>query len=439
MMPLVISQAWLTEKLAGYRLAEPSSGRLTGTPDYTAGEIPERETRRYPGLNDLVSIICSRILTADPGLVAEVASGRTSRQTLHGLIARTAEQESMRAGFFQADLQQQVMDFLFGYGPLQSYVENENISDIDGTAPDEFTLKINGQRQVAPITFADSKAYDTFCRLVIIRNGGIINENDSHCRVTDEKYRLRINVTVPPRSVNGPTISIRKHRRQSYNLQDLENLGMLNAQLSGLLAKLAQSPATVLFCGKGAAGKTTLLRAFIQAMPPLERVLVAESDSELFPEKPCCLVQRIKKSNEGGRPVSLRDLIADGLTMSLDTYCIGEIVGEEALEFIRAAYSGHRCLATTHADCASDALDRLLTLARPGDQAGNDLLLRRMLGRSVRYIVCLRDFRVIQVLRNRNYLEKEDTYDLVEIWPAQQDPAADPAVGQLAVPLVSGS
>ena len=222
-------------------------------------------------------------------------------------------------------------------------------------------------------------------------------------------------------------------------MADLQDKGMLDATLVKILANLAVSEATVLFCGKGAAGKTTLLRAFIQAAPTLERILVAESDSEIYPEKPYCLVQRIKKPNEGGRPVSLRDLVADGLTMSLDTYCIGEIVGEEAMEFLRAAFSGHRCLATTHADSAADALERLLCLARPAAHGESDRLLRRMIGRSVDYVVFLKNFRVRQVIQIQGCSESEDTYETAEIWPAGQDTSTDPPAGQLVIPLVPGS
>ncbi len=424
-MPLVTSHARLAEKLASYRAETQPS------------EMPGQQA--FSGLPEIVSTICSRILDTEPALVADVAAGRTPRQALTTLIGRTAESESLRADFYMTDLQQQVMDFLFGYGPLQPFIDNEDVSDIDGTSPDEFSIKINGRRLPLAISFADSQAYETFCRLVIIRNGGIINENDSHCRVTDERYRLRINVTVPPRSLKCASISMRKHRRQAWHLDDLQDKGMIDNSLAVLLNELAKSDQTVLFCGKGAAGKTTLLRAFIHAMPILDRVLIAESDSEIYPEKPYCLVQRIKKINEGGRPVSLRDLISDGLTMSLDTYCIGEIVGDESLEFIRAAFSGHRCLATTHANSASDALDRLLALARPATQGESDRLLRKMLGSSVNVIVFMKNFKVEQVIRVKGYREGEDVYEMVEIWPTIQDPTADAAVGLPAVQMVSGS
>jgi pilus assembly protein CpaF len=435
-MPLITAPAWMAGKLAEYGLAqtEKHAGGAAGSGEAEA-RLPES---RPINLVQLISAICSRILVADPGLVADVALGRVPKQALTDLIGRTAEKESLKAGLFQKDLLQQVMDFLFGYGPLQPYIEDEEITDIDGTGFADFTVKINGRRQPIDLAFPDARAFDTFCRLAIVRNGGIINENDSHCRVSDERYRLRINVAVPPRSVNGPVICIRKHRQKALDLAALVSLRMLDEALAVFLTNLARTNATVIFCGKGAAGKTTLLRAFIQAMPPMERVLIAESDTEIYPDKACCMVQRTKKAHEGGRQVTLRDLIGDGLTMSLDTYCIGEIVSDEALEFIRAAFSGHRCLATIHADCADDALDRLLLLAQPAATGEGERILRRMLGRSVDYVVHLQDFRVCQVLRVIGYREAENHYEMVEVWPEGRRAAAGSAVGEPPVPLVPG-
>ena len=390
-------------------------------------------------LTELIAAVCTRILDKEPALVADVAAGRSSRQSLISLIQRTAAEESNRMSPGVSDLQAKVLDFLFGYGQLQPYIDDDQMSDIDGTGPDEFSIKIGGKRSKLQVSFPDSQTYETFCRLAIIRNGGIINENDSHCRVTDERHRLRINVAVPPRSVKHASISIRKHRKNGYSLQDLRTMGMLDDRLVILLKDMACSASSVLFSGKGAAGKTTLLRAFVQEMPEMERVLIAESDSEIYPDKPHCLVQRIRKPNEGGRPVSLRDLIADGLTMSLDTYIIGEIVGGEAMEFMRAAFSGHRCLATTHANCARDALERLLTLARPSAQGESEQLMRRMLASGIDYLVHLQSFKVTDVLRVSSDQKKEDDYELVQVWKREQNPPSDPSAGQRDVPLVSGS
>jgi pilus assembly protein CpaF len=392
-----------------------------------------------PSLVDLVAQVCGKVLATQPALVADVAAGRVERMILENLIQRTADQESLRAGYYAADLRQQAMDFLFGYGPLQEYVEDPEVTDIDGTGPAEFTIKRRGVREPIAVSFGNERTYDTFCRLLVIRQGGQINENDSHCRVTDHRYRLRINVTVPPRSVTVPTVCIRKHRPVSYTLPQLADQGMFPADVLPVLEQICQSDQSFLICGKGASGKTTLLRAMIKAMPPLERILVAESDSEIFPEKPYCLTQRIRKHHEGGRAVTLRDLVADGLTMSLDTYCIGEIVGDEALEFIRAAYSGHRCLATTHAESAADALDRLLSLARPATRGESEHSLRQMLVKGVDIVFHLKNFQLQEILAIGSGLDREGKYEMVTLWPNEATTARDATVDKLALPLVPGS
>lgn len=434
-MPVVQSHAMLSEKLKQYRLEQQQTDGLL-IRDH--GGPADSETAA-PDLQSLVATICSQILQTDAATVAGVAARQMPRQVLLDLIARTAEQISVRAGFFRRDLQQQVMDFLFGYGPLQPYVSDEAITDIDGTGPASFTVMAGGVRRALQLAFPDENAYDTFCRLLIIRNGGIINENDSHCRVTDDQYRLRINVTVPPRSIRYPSVSIRKHSRKSLRLDDLTGLGMMTGKMADQLKQWAFSDRTVLFCGKGAAGKTTLMRAFIEEMPPLERVLIAESDCELYPEKPCCLQQRIKKPYEGGRPVNLLDLIRDGLTMSLDTYCVGEIVGDEAMAFIHAAFSGHRCLATIHAECATDVPDRLLALARPVSRGEADETLRRMIGRSIDLIICLRAFRICEIQVVRGYREEDGRYDLACLWTSRQDSQTDPSAAERHESLVPGA
>ncbi len=191
---------------------------------------------------------------------------------------------------------------------------------------------------------------------------------------------------------------------------------MLTAENKALLSKLAQDDASVLFCGKGASGKTTLLRAFIRAMPLMERILVVESDSEIYPEKPYCIAQRVKKSNEGGRSVTLKELVADGLTMSLDTYCVGEIVGDEAWEFLKAAFSGHKCLGTMHSESAADSTDRLLTLARPASFGESESVMKRMIAQGLDVIVYLHEFRVVEILRILSYKPEGNRYETQILW-----------------------
>ena len=372
-------------------------------------------------INTIVSNITNDILKDWPGLVADISSGRAERSVLETAVIKDIDFHKYHYGLFRDELIRKVFDFMFGYGELQPYIEEENITDIDGTRFNQFVIKRHGVRSKIPVNFGNEKIFDTYCKLVAIRNGGILNENDSHCRVTDEKNRLRINVSIKPRNIAGPAISIRKHRRDSYTLEDLQQLGMLDEELLSLIRKLARSDASVLFCGKGAAGKTTLMRAFINNLPEMERVLIVESDAEVYPDKPYCIEQRMKKQNEGGRSVTLKDLVKDGLTMSLDTYCVGEITGDEAWEFVKAAFSGHRGIATTHSESAGDAFARLLTLSKGANIGESEKTINEMLGRSINVIFYLKDFKVIEVLGVNGYDNVQERFVYHELYKQQLD------------------
>jgi len=368
-------------------------------------------------MNMIVSNITNDILKDWPEMVADVSAGRADRSVLETAVIKDIDLHKYHYGIFRDELIQKVFDFMFGYGELQSYIEEEDITDIDGTRFNQFVIKRHGVRSKIPINFGNEKIFDTYCKLIAIRNGGILNENDSHCRVTDEKNRLRINVSIKPRNIAGPAISIRKHRRNSYTLEDLQQLGMLDDDLLGLIRSLAESDASVLFCGKGAAGKTTLMRAFINILPEMERVLIVESDAEVYPDKPYCIEQRIKKQNEGGRPITLKDLVKDGLTMSLDTYCVGEITGDEAWEFVKAAFSGHRGIATTHSESAGDAFARLLTLSKGAHIGESEKTINEMLGKSMNYIFYLKDFKVVEVLEVAGYDNEKERFAYNRLYP----------------------
>lgn len=369
-------------------------------------------------IGSIVSSITFDILTELPGLVADVSTGRADLSELEKAVVRSIDKNRFHMGVFRDELIKKVMDFMFGYGLLQEYVENDDISDIDGTSCNDFTITVNGKRQRADIDFGSEKAFESYCRLIALRNGGLLNENDSHCRVTDKKRRMRINISIRPRNISGPAISIRKHRMKSYTMHDLEVAGMLDSYLKELFTELARGESTILFCGRSGAGKTTLLRAFINAMPEMERVLIAETDPEIFPDKPCCIEQRIKKENEGGRKVTLRDLVRDGLTMSLDAYCVGEIVGDEAWEFVKAAYTGHRGLATMHSESAGDAFGRLLTLCKGAGIGESELTVKEMMAASIDYIVHLEGFRVTEVIYRPRYDRQSGTIRYSNAYPA---------------------
>jgi len=367
-------------------------------------------------INILISDITYEILRDSPTLVTEVNNGTISEQVLEKSIIQIIDKNKYYIGKDRQKVIEKVFDFMFKYGPLQSYVEDDSISDIDGTRYDNFTIKRYGKRERIAVNFGNEKIFENYCKIIALRNGGILNENDTHCRISDEKNRLRVNLSIPPRNLSGPAISIRKHPKENYTFEKLISLGMMNENVANYLKDLSRSNKSILICGKGGSGKTTLLRAIVDYADEMERILIAESDSEIYPKKPNCIVQRVKKKNEGGIPVTLLDLIIDGLTMSLDTYVVGELTDGVAWYFIIAGFTGHRVMATTHTWSAEGALPRMLTLAKMAQISESEKTIKEMIATSIDIVIHMDDFKVDEIIEVLSYDPYTDNYRINRLY-----------------------
>lgn len=353
-----------------------------------------KETSAVPFADEsmfsLTTKVTFQVVQNHPGLIADVEAGVISDSVLKAEIIQIVDDLNL---YYERDeLVQNVMNYMFGYGILQELIESEDITDIDIPRYNFFMIKRNGKKEIVDFSFANEREFERFCKLVIVRNGGIINENDAHARVSDPYYRLRINVTIPPRSATGPNLCIRKHRQHSYSLEDLMGLEMVTSEEMLFLEKLMVSRSRFIISGKGAAGKTTLLRALLEKIDIKERILICEKDMELHLESVNFIVQRIKKSGHGIE-IALKQLVSDGLTMSLDGYCIGEIIGEEAWEFVKAGHTDHRVFGTIHGNSPEDVIQRLLMLIEPVTSLSEERL-EDLIYESIDYIIHLEEFKI---------------------------------------------
>lgn len=356
-------------------------------------DLPSSQSKQSQWLSDLLG----RLISEQAELLAKVETGEVAQSVLEMEIAKLVDQSGQYAG--RSELIQELINHMFGYGILQSYLENPQITDLIGTRYDHFFVKIKGHFQRVQVSFPTEKAFENYCKLVVIRNGGILNENDNHARVADENLKLRINAVIPPRSAQGAFLSIRKHREEAYDLDGLEEQGMLDTRSKQLVREIAGGHSRFLICGKGAAGKTTLLRAMINALGDQQRLLVCESDTEIYPESPTVMVQRVLTRGQYGKQVSLNTLIKDGLTMSLDGYCIGEITGPEAWDFVKAGYTDHRVMGTIHSAGATEAVYRLLVLSEIAQLGISEEIALNMIRRSLDYVIYVKGFKVISISR----------------------------------------
>lgn len=384
-------------------------------------DLNEKNTVESSVSLETIKAITKHILEHYAPLIVDIESGKVHKIVLEKEIVAYLD------GAHQFQLEREeairnVMDYMFGYGPLQAYIEDEDITDIDVCQYNFILIKKHGKKEMAPLIFSNQESFLSFCKLIVVRNGGVINEKDCHARVSDEKHRLRINVTIPPRNTSGPSMTIRKHRQTPYNLKDLQTLKMMDEPCRIFLEKIMILSPRILIVGKGASGKTTLLRALLNEIPYTERFLICESDRELYTEQSNFIVQKVQSQHKSS---SLNDLIKDGLTMSLDGYCIGELVGPEVFEFLKAGYTDHRVMGTLHAQSVEDTLLRVKSMLKQEHVFVDDFYI----GGAIDLIIFVKKFKIIEICelsREKDeivfntmikfHIQKENDHRLLGFW-----------------------
>lgn len=368
-------------------------------------------------LHELIFSKASLINSLQSEFMSDSKEVRAIRETLIGEIRRLCKDKSKAFVFDREDMTNRVMNFLLGYGILQDLVEDENVSDIDFTRYNHCTVKRNGIKEIVDLNFDSDKIFYNFATLMIIRNGGVINADENHRREADERYRLRINVAIPPRNVTGTSLIIRKHRINPYTLSDLVGLGMLSQEVADYLKdSFYHAKNNTLFVGQGASGKTTLMRACLMETDPLRNYLVCEKDTELYlNDYPNFIIQRIKKGSDGGRSITLRDLVSDGLTMSVEGMVVGELVGDEVFDFLSAGYTDHFICGTGHASGVKDISKRIITMIETGTRGLSEGIIKEIIGGSIQDIVYLEGFKVKEIMRITNYVKSNDEFEYFDV------------------------
>jgi pilus assembly protein CpaF len=180
---------------------------------------------------------------------------------------------------------------------------------------------------------------------------------------------------LPPLSLTGPLLTIRRFGKERLSLEDLVRAGTLTPETSELLARCVEARLNILIAGGTGAGKTTLLNALSAAIPDRERIITIEDAAELrLAQRHVLQLECRPKNIEGGGEVTIRDLVRNSLRMRPDRIVVGEVRGAEALDMLQALNTGHDgSLSTLHANSPRDALARLETMVL---MAGYDLPLR---------------------------------------------------------------
>jgi pilus assembly protein CpaF len=274
--------------------------------------------------------------------------------------------ESEEVGLNQAErvrLAEELTDETIGMGPLAPLLADPAVSDILVNAPDQVYVERFGRLERTDVRFRDADHIVRVIERIAARVGRRIDASVpmADLRLADGS---RVNATLPPVTIDGPTISIRRFGRRRLRRDDLRALGTLSDDMLTFLAVAVRARRNVLISGGTGAGKSTLLGALAEVIPDTERIVTIEDTAELILDQEHVVRMETRPANieDRGR-ILARDLVINSLRMRPDRIIVGEVRGEEALDMLQAMNTGHDGgMCTIHANSPRDALSRLETM-----------------------------------------------------------------------------
>jgi pilus assembly protein CpaF len=251
-----------------------------------------------------------------------------------------------------------------GLGPLEPLLADPSVDEVMVNGPDSVYVERRGKLERVGVGFAGEAELMHAIERVLAPLGRRVDEASPLCdaRLADGS---RVNVVIPPLSLSGPCLTIRRFRREGFSLRDLVAGGTLPAAVAELLAVCVAARASILVSGGTGSGKTTTLNALSGAIPGEERIVTIEDAAELRLRQRHVVRLEARPANlEGRGEVTIRQLVRNALRMRPDRIVVGEVRGAEALDMLQALNTGHDgSLTTVHANSPEDALRRVETLA----------------------------------------------------------------------------
>ncbi|MGW1027612.1 CpaF family protein [Streptomyces sp. NPDC002577] len=285
-----------------------------------------------------------------------------------------------------------VVDEALGLGILEPLLEDASISEIMVNGPDQVFVERGGRLEQLPMRFSSQEQLmQTIERIVSTVNRRVDEANP----MVDARLPSgeRVNVIIPPLSLSGPVLTIRRFPR-AFTLQEMINLGSLDEHMMMLLTSLVRAKFNIIVSGATGTGKTTLLNALSGLIPDGERIITIEDSAELQLQQSHVITLESRPPNvEGKGRITIRDLVRNSLRMRPDRIIVGEVRGGETLDMLQAMSTGHDgSLATVHANSAEDALMRLQTLASMSEVEIPFVAIKDQINSAVEVIVQLTRF-----------------------------------------------
>src|ERR1700756_2403738 len=291
-------------------------------------------------------------------------SGESARDEVLVVIRSAVNGEVVPLSFAERErLSREILDEIFGLGPLEQLMKDPTVSDILVNRFDKVYVEKAGKLELTPLTFKDNTHLMQIIERIVTRVGRRVDESSPmvDARLADGS---RVNAIIPPLALDGPILSIRRFGAERLTINDLIQFNSVPPQIAEVAAACVKSRLNILVSGGTGAGKTTLLNCLSNFIPENERIVTIEDSAELKLQQEHVVRLETRPPNiEGIGSVTQRELVRNALRMRPDRIVVGEVRGGEALDMMQAMNTGHDgSISTIHANSARDALSRLETM-----------------------------------------------------------------------------
>jgi len=357
-------------------------------------------TETKEDLHDIVRKICGMLLEQNQESIE-----KNNKEVLRLKIIKELEIKYKKTDKkIQYKICEEILNKIFGYGILQKYIDNKNITDIRVVTYSSIYIKEQGKWAKADEAFENEEELNSYIRFCAMKNNAIINTENPICIFSDRKNALRLEAGIAPANIGASSLVIRIHNKET-NIT-LEELFIKHNMITGneykFLRKEIENMKSFVICGKGGSGKTTLLKALINLIPEEIAITTAEETAELYLKERNIIQRECLQNRENGKEVDLEKLTKHSLVMSNDVIVLGELKGAEANVFFDAVSTGHMGLATVHAESAESVMDRLITLIKKDARAQyyTEDFLKKVLSTSIDVIVFMNNFKIEKIIRS---------------------------------------
>jgi pilus assembly protein CpaF len=294
----------------------------------------------------------------------------------------------------QFALEKVLVDELLGLGPLEELLSDPNISDIMVNGPNQTFIERKGKLEIAQIQFRDEEHLFQIAQRIVNKVGRRVDQTTplADARLQDGS---RVNVIIPPLSLRGTAISIRKFSEKPITVDMMKNFGSMSDKMATVLKIAGASRFNIIISGGTGSGKTTMLNALSKLIDPGERVITIEDAAELRLQQPHWLPLETRPPNlEGQGAISIRDLVINALRMRPDRIILGEIRGAECFDLLAAMNTGHDgSMATLHSNSPRECLARMENMVMMSDIKVPKEAISRQIADSVDLIVQVKRLR----------------------------------------------